>query len=678
MPSLSFSSGVKSATCFSVRARVFGGFGIVLFLLAAVAAVAKISVTAISERVGPVENAARIHSAVSELLNRHLEVRALINAYTASESSEDAERIWKKAQELSAAYSHLVLLPLSDEQSDLADKISAQLTSYWELLEKTKDVVGGRRKAADEANATGIVMTNAVGTVFNRIEKENRADLVSGALRLSQAIDSGLANTSRYAATRNPADEDKTKAAFDRAGREIVRLKEAAAASERLLPQLNAIEEALPAIRKNVEEIASATAAAEAVNGQRDRVNVKLAALLRDLSAIASAAHSANLSGMDTVAARAGRLSLILSAVALLAGSILAWFIGRSIANPIRVMTGAMQQLAAGNHDVEVLYAARGDEIGDMARTVEVFRRRGLEVQRLEEEKELKLQNERQRNQTVDALTKDFEVNVLGVAQTVTNAANGMRGTAQAMSADAGNALEQSQTVALASERAAANVQTAATAAGELSGTIAEIGRQIAEASRVAAEAMSEGEHTDATVQALSGSAERIGEVVSLIRGIAAKTNLLALNATIEAARAGDAGKSFAVVAAEVKTLAAQTAKSTGHIAVEITAIRDATEKAIVAIQGICTTVASVNTISSSIAAAVEQQNATTREIARNVLEAAADTKKVSETIRQMNELSKASGKTASLVLTSASELSGQAEQLCGQVQAFLTGVRAA
>jgi methyl-accepting chemotaxis protein len=678
MASLPFPFHIANAPALSIRARVFGGFGIVLALLATVGAAAWINVSAISSRTAPVEDAAKILEAASELMTRHLETGRQINAYWATENAGDAELLKQYAGELQAAFSSLQQLPLRAGQRVLASRISSQLATYRDIVSKTIEVIANRRKAGDEANATGIIMANATSAMSNRIEKEARADLGPAAKRLAEAVEAGLLNTSRYVLTRNPADEDKAKAAFERAARELGPLKEAAGGSERILRQLAALGEALPSIQKSLGEIAASTAAVDQVLSQRKQLNVGLQASIHELRNSAFAQHGSDLRAMGTTASWAGKLSLALSGVALLAGIVLAAFIGHGIAAPIRRMTEAMRELAAGNCALSVPYSERGDEIGEMARAVEVFRLKDQEVQRLEAEKAEKLMAEQQRAQTVGNLTKNFEATALGVAEIVSIAADGMRARAQSWSQDASVAAQESQTVAAASEHAAGNVESVALAAEELSATIAEVTRLAGQASSMAAGAMTEGAQTGAIVQELVASAGRIGEVVSLIRGIASKTNLLALNATIEAARAGDAGKGFAVVANEVKSLAAQTARSTGHISEEIAGIQQAAGKAAAAIQRIRASVSSLNGISESIASAVDEQCSTTRQIALSVQEAAADTKKVSSIVKRVSDITVASGQTATLVFSSATELSSQAGQLCEQVTGFLTGVRAA
>jgi methyl-accepting chemotaxis protein/hemoglobin-like flavoprotein len=286
---------------------------------------------------------------------------------------------------------------------------------------------------------------------------------------------------------------------------------------------------------------------------------------------------------------------------------------------------------------------------------------------------------ERQKKQDkITAAIQEFDGQMKVVLETVGGSAANLQGAANALASNAEESTRQSTAVAAASEQASSNVQTVAAATEELASSVTEIGRQVAESTKITGQAVEQANRSSHTMQSLAEAAQKIGDVVKLITSIAEQTNLLALNATIEAARAGEAGKGFAVVAQEVKQLAAQTAKATDEISQQILSIQEATMESVGAIQEIETTIASVNGIATTIAAAIEEQSSATAEIARNVQEAAKGTQEVSNNISGVNQAADETGQTATKVLSAANELSQQTETLRTQVESFFASIRAA
>ena len=372
------------------------------------------------------------------------------------------------------------------------------------------------------------------------------------------------------------------------------------------------------------------------------------------------------------------KLTLIVSIIAGVAGLIVAFVIGRGISNPIIGMTNAMQSLAKGNLETEIIGQERKDEIRQMAEAVQVFKENAIEVKRLEEEqKKSDIRAEEVKRRTMDDLANQFEESVGKVVQGVHDSAEAVKASAEAMAANAEQTSQQSGNVASASEEATVNVQTVASATEQLAASITEISSQVSQSTSIAAEAVNEANSTHGTIQGLVESAQRIGDVVKLITDIAEQTNLLALNATIEAARAGDAGKGFAVVASEVKNLANQTAKATDEIGSQISTIQSATQDAAVAVEGISSTIGNINEISTAIAAAVEEQQASTAEISTNISQVAEGTQEVSTNIVQVNQVASETGNAATEILNVSGHLSEQSEDLQIQVSSFMEKVRA-
>ncbi len=371
--------------------------------------------------------------------------------------------------------------------------------------------------------------------------------------------------------------------------------------------------------------------------------------------------------------------SLLAAGLMLLLTIAVSIVVARSITKPLRRMTVAMNDLASGRLDVEVPGIGRGDEVGEMAKAVEIFKSNAVARQALEvEQKEAETRSVARRKADMNKMADDFESAVGQIVETVSSAATELEASAGTLTSTAEHAQELTTMVAAASEEASTNVQSVASATEEMASSVNEISRQVQESARMAGDAVGQARTTNDRVGELSKAAARIGDVVELINTIAGQTNLLALNATIEAARAGEAGRGFAVVASEVKALAEQTAKATGEIGQQITGIQAATQDSVSAIKEISGTIERLSEISSAIAAAVEEQGAATQEISRNVQQAAHGTQQVSTHITDVQRGASETGSASSLVLSAAQSLSGDSNRLKLEVGKFLNSVRAA
>jgi methyl-accepting chemotaxis protein len=353
-------------------------------------------------------------------------------------------------------------------------------------------------------------------------------------------------------------------------------------------------------------------------------------------------------------------------------------FLARGLARRLQRITATMVELSGGDIKVEIAAANDGDEIGEMALALQVFRDNMIVARRLEAAQRDEQAREERRQHHVEQSIRGFDRAVGVSLQTLAEAATELRGASETVSSTALETNGQAAAVSEASARATGNVRSVAAASQRLSASIGEISRRVAQASDMTGQSVNEAQRTDCNVQELVDAANRIGEVVELISSIARQTNLLALNATIEAARAGEAGRGFAVVASEVKSLANQTATATGDITNQIAAIQAATNNVVEAIKGIGRTIGQVNEISISIASAVAEQGVATREIVRNTEEAANGTAEVNANIGGVGQGTTATETAASRVLAAADQLAKQTSSLRSQVDQFLADIKAA
>ncbi len=375
----------------------------------------------------------------------------------------------------------------------------------------------------------------------------------------------------------------------------------------------------------------------------------------------------------------ATKVMLALGVLTLVGSVLFVWlYVGRNILRRIRGLQRSMQLLSDGDLETEVYERRQRDEIASMANSLQVFRESMIEARALTADQDKDRTAKAERTSRMEARIVDFESTVRNALDSLQIAASSMQTTAQSMSATADQSSALVSAVASAAEETSVNVQTVSSGTEQLSSSISEIGRQVVTSAEIARKAVEEAGTTDATMQGLADNAARISVVVDLIQTIASQTNLLALNATIEAARAGDAGRGFAVVASEVKSLANQTAKATDEIRQQIVSMQTVTNSAVGAIRNISNTISEINNVTTAIAAAVEEQGAATREIARNIQHAAGGTSEVSSNIVGVSSASTEAGTAAGEVLNASGALRREADVLRAEIDAFLENIRAA
>ena len=382
----------------------------------------------------------------------------------------------------------------------------------------------------------------------------------------------------------------------------------------------------------------------------------------------------------DATIVETEHLIVMLAAGGFLLGAVLAMVLGKGISRPMTAMCKAMRELASGNFDVVLPGLGRKDELGEMAGAVEEFKLQAIakaERDAAAQDAQNKASSAARRIELI-RFADEFEAAVGAIVSNVSASAVQLESAAGTLTRTAETTQSLSSQVAGASEEASSNMQSVAAATEELSASVDEIGKRVRESNRIAEAAVLQAQQTDGRIGKLSRAAQQIGDVVKLITAIAEQTNLLALNATIEAARAGEAGRGFAVVASEVKSLASQTAKATDEISSHISGMQGATQESVAAIKEIGGTIGQISNIASSISTAVEQQSSATQEIARSVQNVAQGTQEAAANIMQVNRGATETGSASEDVLNSARTLSSESTRLRAELDRFMANIRAA
>ena len=662
-----------------IRGRLYAGFMALVAVGLVMASVAIWNLRSVQDQVVKL-------STLSDSTARVLEVSTHLQAIQRANLNyvyDGGEKAMKEAAEREAAATELLQIggrgTTSEERRRLYSELIAEIASMRSLRDKLSDAVNESKTGKATLLPSGEDLTTKMAKLVDVARSAVDEDTASLVTDLETRILLVRIANWRFLALRDAKGPANFRAAVDRAAQRLSALEKSPQAAD-LKSALMPVKTALGIYQSAFDTTAAAMLQADEVyqNSLAPLIAGSIAKL-KTAEATLKQDYKTSRSQAESVIAGTNTVQEIAAVLAILFGSIVAVLIARSIVGPLGAMTRAMGQLAGGDLAVEVPSRGKADEIGDMAKAIDVFKDNMIETERLRAEQiQIEARQAETRKADMVRLADQFEQAIGEIVDTVSSAASELETSAGTLTATATRAQDLSTEVQSASQEASANVQAVASATEQLSSSVTEIARQVQESARIAGDAVTQASRTNNRVSELSKAAARIGDVVELISTIAGQTNLLALNATIEAARAGEAGRGFAVVASEVKALAEQTAKATGEIAQQVSGIQAATEESVGSIREISDTIARLSEISSTVAAAVEEQGAATQEISRNVQQAARGTQRVSTNIGDVQHGASETGSASAQVLSAARSLSSDSSRLKVEVAKFLSTVQAA
>jgi methyl-accepting chemotaxis protein len=662
---------------FRIRGRLYGGFGILLVFCAALAGFAVSQLTSIRDQVALMELQSKNAIRVGDITTDLQAIRRTILRYTFDQDEASLADSDKRLTNVSETLEQAIRTTRSEERKaayrEASKEVAALKTKRAAIVDAIKQMQAGRALLFTDGDQMAADVQKFVdaaqGTPF-----AHDANMLESKVLLVR-----VANW-RMLATRDAKGIDTFKANFGKAQAQLAHAEKLDLPAD-LAKLLALVKTGLAKYAEAFEKTGpNLVRGDELYYKEITPVVVKAIEKMDQTKVAIGQAFEKTISETNDRVSTTTTMQETVAGIAVLLGLAIAYLIARGIIRPLAGLTAGMKELAGGNFGVVLPGLDRKDEVGDMAQAVEGFKVKAEEKARAEAEQKIR-QDEvvaRQRKADMNRLADGFETAVGRIVETVSSASSELEMSAGTLTSTAERAQEVTTMVAAASEEASTNVQSVASATEEMASSITEISRQVQESARMASDAVGQARATTDRVSELSKAASRIGDVVELINTIAGQTNLLALNATIEAARAGEAGRGFAVVASEVKALAEQTAKATGEIGQQINGIQAATQDSVNAIKEISGTIEKLSEISSTIAAAVEEQGAATQEISRNVQQAAQGTQQVSSNITDVQRGAGETGSASAQVLSAAQTLSGDSARLKQEVAKFLDSVRAA